>query len=62
MPMRRTATLVAATVMLLTAAIPAGAQDGAALYKESCGSCHDVGADRAPTLDTLRTMAPQDSL
>jgi polyvinyl alcohol dehydrogenase (cytochrome) len=34
----------------------AGQETGAALYKAQCATCHDAGADRAPTLDMLRTM------
>src|SRR5262249_49581798 len=37
----------------------AAAQDTANLYKESCASCHDTGANRAPTRDTLRLMQPE---
>jgi len=35
------------------------AQDGAALFKQSCASCHDGGVDRAPSRDALRTMSPE---
>jgi polyvinyl alcohol dehydrogenase (cytochrome) len=38
---------------------PAGAQDGAALYKELCSSCHDTAVDRAPSREALRSMSPQ---
>jgi polyvinyl alcohol dehydrogenase (cytochrome) len=48
-----------AAALLLSVAAAASAQDGAALYKEHCSSCHDRGADRAPALDQLRTMPPQ---
>lgn len=34
------------------------AQDGAALYRESCASCHDGGNERAPNRDALRSMQP----
>jgi polyvinyl alcohol dehydrogenase (cytochrome) len=37
----------------------AAAQDGAALYKELCSSCHDTAVDRAPSRDALRAMSPQ---
>lgn len=46
-------------LLMLSSDGPAAAQDGAALYKSSCASCHDTGAGRAPTLDVLRTMTPQ---
>lgn len=39
--------------------VPAGAQDGAALYKEHCASCHDTAPDRAPGRDVLRGMTAQ---
>src|SRR5580698_704808 len=34
------------------------AQDGAALYQQICASCHDGGADRAPSRESLRAMTP----
>ncbi|HET9268291.1 MAG TPA: PQQ-binding-like beta-propeller repeat protein, partial [Vicinamibacterales bacterium] len=37
----------------------AAAQDGAALYKELCSSCHDTAVDRAPSREALRAMSPQ---
>jgi len=37
----------------------AAAQDAASLYQQSCASCHDTGANRAPTRDTLRLMQPE---
>jgi polyvinyl alcohol dehydrogenase (cytochrome) len=40
---------------LATAGILA-AQDGAALYKQMCATCHEGGADRAPTREALRAM------
>ena len=46
-------------VLLLCLAAPARAQDGSALYKEHCASCHDGRVDRAPSLDLLRAMPPQ---
>jgi len=44
--------------LLLASAIVLCAQDGAALYKEICASCHEGGADRAPTREALRAMTP----
>jgi cytochrome c5 len=32
--------------------LEAQAPDGAALYKRSCASCHDTGANRAPAYST----------
>jgi polyvinyl alcohol dehydrogenase (cytochrome) len=32
------------------------AQDGAAIYKERCASCHDAADGRAPKLDALKAM------
>ena len=49
----------ATALLLIVGTTPAAAQSGAALYKEHCASCHDAGADRAPTLELLRAMAPQ---
>src|SRR5215813_12110101 len=47
------------TALLLATAQFAAAQDAADLYKQSCASCHDTGANRAPTRDTLRLMQPE---
>jgi polyvinyl alcohol dehydrogenase (cytochrome) len=43
----------------LFALLPAllGAQDGAALYKERCASCHDVPQERVPSLATIKAMS-----
>lgn len=35
------------------------AQDGATLYKVSCASCHDSGAERVPSRETLMMMSPE---
>jgi mono/diheme cytochrome c family protein len=32
------------------------AQDGAAIYKERCASCHDAAEGRAPKMDALKGM------
>ena len=33
------------------------AQDGAAIYKERCASCHDTPAPRIPSLSTIKGMS-----
>jgi polyvinyl alcohol dehydrogenase (cytochrome) len=33
------------------------AQDGAAIYKERCASCHDTPAPRVPSLSTIKNMS-----
>ena len=43
----------------LAAPRAAAAQDGGALYKELCSSCHDTAVDRAPSREALRAMSPQ---
>ena len=43
----------------LTFSVPARAQDGAALYRRDCATCHDMGVDRAPTRETLQTMTAE---
>ena len=35
----------------------ARAQDGAAIYKERCASCHDSPAPRVPSLSTIKAMS-----
>jgi len=35
------------------------AEDGATIYKQACATCHDTGANRAPTRDALRQMSPE---
>ncbi|HTA45046.1 MAG TPA: PQQ-binding-like beta-propeller repeat protein [Bryobacteraceae bacterium] len=45
-------------VCLLALITPAlYAQDGAALYKERCASCHDAPAARVPALSTIKAMS-----
>jgi polyvinyl alcohol dehydrogenase (cytochrome) len=45
-------------VCLLILILPAmlTAQDGGAIYKERCASCHDSAESRAPKLDVLKAM------
>ena len=33
------------------------AQDGAAIYKQHCATCHESPQGRTPTVDTLRAMS-----
>src|ERR1700689_1236370 len=33
------------------------AQDGAAIYKERCAKCHDMPAERVPSLATIKAMS-----
>jgi polyvinyl alcohol dehydrogenase (cytochrome) len=45
--------------LLLLCSSPALAQDGAALYRRDCATCHDMGVDRAPSRETLQTMTAE---
>ena len=58
-PARLRSVYAFAILIVGLAAAPATAQDGGALYKEHCSSCHDRGVDRAPGFDVLRRMTPQ---
>jgi polyvinyl alcohol dehydrogenase (cytochrome) len=40
-------------------AYPVFAQDGATLYKSTCATCHDSGAERIPNRETLNAMTPE---
>jgi polyvinyl alcohol dehydrogenase (cytochrome) len=40
-------------------AYPIFAQDGATLYKSTCATCHDSGAERIPSRETLNAMTPE---
>jgi Cytochrome C oxidase, cbb3-type, subunit III len=46
-------------VRLLISILPAmlAAQDGSAIYKERCASCHDAAEGHAPKLDALKAMS-----
>jgi polyvinyl alcohol dehydrogenase (cytochrome) len=44
---------------LLLLAAPAFAQDGEALYKRNCASCHDGAVDRAPSRETLLSYSAE---
>jgi len=39
--------------------VPLFAQDGATLYKSTCATCHDSGAERIPSRETLNEMTPE---
>jgi polyvinyl alcohol dehydrogenase (cytochrome) len=61
--MKRSTYLAAAGLLLVLAAGgPLAAQtpppDGAALYLRGCATCHDGGADRAPTREAFAAMTP----
>jgi polyvinyl alcohol dehydrogenase (cytochrome) len=45
--------------LLVLVSAQAFAQDGAALYRRDCASCHDMGVDRAPSRDALQTMTAE---
>ncbi|HEY6510211.1 MAG TPA: PQQ-binding-like beta-propeller repeat protein [Vicinamibacterales bacterium] len=55
----RVRVLIASAVLAWLFPAIGAAQDGAALYKEHCSTCHDAGVDRAPRLELLRSMSPQ---
>jgi len=48
-----------AVVATCAAGSPALAQDGPALYKQLCASCHDAGLGRAPARDVLQQMTSE---
>lgn len=57
--MRGTSVCGLGLLALIGVSAPAGAQpDGAAVYREHCASCHDGGAARAPSFETLQKMQP----
>jgi len=47
---------VASFCVLFFCASILSAQDGAALYKRTCAACHDSGAERVPSRETLKAM------
>jgi polyvinyl alcohol dehydrogenase (cytochrome) len=52
---------VIASILLLffSATATLAAEDAAVIYQQSCASCHDTGANRAPDRDTIRQMQPE---
>ena len=49
---------LALAAVMSTSAVAADKPDGAVVYKQYCATCHDGGAARAPTFDTLQKMEP----
>ena len=45
-------------LLLLVSATSARGQDGASLYAQHCGSCHDLGLPRTPTRRVLSGLEP----
>jgi polyvinyl alcohol dehydrogenase (cytochrome) len=55
---RNTKPVRAASLALLAWMIPIlSAQDGGAIYKERCASCHDAPEGRVPTLSAIKAMS-----
>jgi cytochrome c553 len=50
---------VARCCTVLFVAHSLSAQDGGALFKKSCASCHDANIERVPNRETLHTMSPE---
>src|SRR5262245_76246 len=48
--------LVALTILVLSTQV-LSAQDGAAIYKERCASCHDAPEGRVPALSAIKAMS-----
>ena len=46
-------------LLFLVCATSARGQDGAGLYSQHCGSCHDLGLPRTPTRRVLSAMEPE---
>src|SRR5947209_6109270 len=55
----KTRLLTFVAILLFPSACLLEAEDGAALYKSLCASCHDGGNERAPNRQALRTMSPE---
>src|SRR5215469_10854002 len=45
--------------VIMAFCVSAHAQDGAAIYKGRCASCHDVAKERTPPLSAIKAMSPQ---
>ena len=50
---------ICSVALLLSIAGTLAAQDGAAMFTQSCASCHDSGFERAPDRDALQLMTPE---
>src|SRR5262245_40409575 len=46
-----------AVMMLILSVTSLSAQDGAAIYKERCASCHDAPQGRVPPLSAIKAMS-----
>jgi polyvinyl alcohol dehydrogenase (cytochrome) len=55
----RSSIVIAGSLVVLTIASPAAADDGPTLYKQLCATCHDTGVGRAPAKDVLQAMTPE---
>jgi polyvinyl alcohol dehydrogenase (cytochrome) len=51
--------IIAWVVFCVSSGTTTFAEDGAALYKQLCASCHDAGTDRAPNREALQAMSPE---
>ena len=57
--MRKTIRCAVAALSLVLSAGILSAQDGAAVYRAACASCHDAGRERAPNRAALELMSPE---
>ena len=49
----------AATAAVAQQPAAAGQPDGAATFKRACAACHEMAQTGVPSLDTLRSLAPE---
>jgi polyvinyl alcohol dehydrogenase (cytochrome) len=52
-------TRAALVCLSITITISLHAQDGAAIYRNHCGGCHDSGAARVPSREALKKLSPE---
>jgi len=57
--MRKTIRCAVGVLLLILTAGVLSAQDGPAVYRAACASCHDAGLQRAPNRAALETMTPE---
>src|SRR5437867_9738644 len=59
--MKSASTVAIATMLAFAfgASVSAQTPDGARLYRDNCASCHDAGADRAPSREGLRALSAE---